>query len=288
MSASVAMDSIERAADLRARLAQWRRAGERIAFVPTMGNLHDGHFSLVTLARAHADRVIASVFVNPTQFGPREDFATYPRTLERDRAGLAEHGCDLLFAPDVAQIYPFGAADTVRVEVPGLSDILDGATRPGHFTGVATVVTKLFNLVQPDVAVFGQKDFQQVLVIRRMTEDLRLPIEILAAPTQRESNGLAMSSRNEYLSTEERERAGIIYRTLCGMRAALHAGESHEIIEATAYRSLQDAGLTADYSVLRRAADLGMPGAEARSGLVALIAARLGRARLIDNLVTDP
>lgn len=288
MDTVVRMDTVEGVAELRARLAQWRRAGERIAFVPTMGNLHNGHFSLVTLARAHADRVIASVFVNPTQFGPREDFASYPRTLERDRAGLAAHGCDLLFAPDVAQIYPFGAADTVRVEVPGLSDILDGASRPGHFTGVATVVTKLFNLVQPDIAVFGQKDFQQVLVIRRMTEDLRLPIEIVAAPTQREANGLAMSSRNEYLSAEERARAGIIYRTLCSMRAALHAGESYENIEASAYRALQDAGLTPDYSVLRRAADLGIPGAEARSGLVALIAARLGRARLIDNLVTDP
>ena len=281
------MDTVQAAAGLRERIGAWRRARERIAFVPTMGNLHAGHFSLVARARACADRVVASVFVNPTQFGPREDFASYPRTLDQDQAGLAAHGCDLLFAPEVAEMYPFGPTNTVRVEVPGLSDILDGAARPGHFVGVATVVTKLFNLVQPDVAVFGQKDYQQLLVIRRMTQDLRLPIEIVGAPTQREPNGLAMSSRNQYLSSEERERASIIHRTLCAMREALHQGIAHEEIQQQAHAKLENAGLAPDYAVLRRAADLSQPNPSERAGLIALIAARLGRARLIDNLITD-
>jgi pantoate--beta-alanine ligase len=282
------MDTVSRSNELRACIAAWRREGARIGFVPTMGNLHNGHFSLLTLARKHADRVVASVFVNPTQFGPREDFAAYPRTLAQDQAGLAVHGCDLLFAPDVDEMYPFGPAQTVRVEVPGLGEMLEGAARPGHFAGVATVVTKLFNLVQPDVAVFGQKDYQQLLVIRRLTQDLRLPIEIVGAPTQREANGLAMSSRNQYLTPDERERAGIIHRTLGAMCDALHAHESIEVIERNARRTLEDAGLLPDYCVLRRADDLSTPGEQQRDGLIALIAARLARARLIDNLTTDP
>jgi pantoate--beta-alanine ligase len=274
--------------DLRARVGAWRRAGARVGFVPTMGNLHDGHFSLVSIARAHADRVVASVFVNPTQFGPREDFASYPRTLARDQAGLAARGCDLLFAPQVDAIYPFGPNATVRIDVPGISDVLEGALRPGHFTGVATVVTKLLNLVQPDIAVFGQKDYQQLLVIERMVRDLRLPTDIVAAPTLREANGLAMSSRNQYLSAEERELAGIIHRTLCGMRDALRAGQPRAVIEAAASQTLQTAGLTPDYAVLRRKGDLTEPGASEHEALIALIAATLGRARLIDNLVMDP
>lgn len=281
------MQTVVRSADLRSRIAAWRRAGERIAFVPTMGNLHAGHYSLIELARTHAARVVASVFVNPTQFGPREDFASYPRTLEQDQSGLAAHGCDLLFAPAVDEMYPFGTAQTVRVEVPGLSDILDGAARPGHFTGVATVVTKLFNLVQPDVAVFGQKDYQQLLVIRRLTEDLRLPIEIVGAPTRREAHGLAMSSRNQYLSAEERTHAAIIHRTLCAMRESLHAGQDIAAVQTQARDTLIAGGLAPDYAVLRNAADLSEPAPDARSGLIALIAARLGRARLIDNLITD-
>lgn len=281
------MDTVVGVDDLRARISAWRRAGERIGFVPTLGNLHNGHFSLCKIARLRADRVVASVFVNPTQFGPLEDFASYPRTLEQDQAGLGAGGCDLLFAPQVDAIYPFGAKQSVQVEVPGISDVLEGALRPGHFTGVATVVTKLFNLVQPDVAVFGQKDYQQLLVIQRLTQDLRLPIEIVPGPTLREASGLAMSSRNQYLTPEERERAAVIYHTLCGMRAALHAGHPHAAIEADARKALEQAELLPDYTVLRRAADLIEPGNE-RVGLVALIAARLGRARLIDNLITDP
>jgi pantoate--beta-alanine ligase len=282
------MDTFHSAADLRACVSAWRRAGARVGFVSTMGNLHAGHFSLVELARAHADKVVASVFVNPTQFGPNEDFASYPRTLEADRAGLLEHGCDALFAPSVDEMYPFGAAASVRVDVPVVSQTLEGELRPGHFVGVATVVTKLFNLVQPDVAVFGQKDYQQLLVIRRMTQDLRLPIDIVAAPTRREANGLAMSSRNQYLSSEERDRAAVIHRTLCAMHEQLHAGRPPAQIEAGARAALEAAGSVPDYAVIRRAADLCMPDATERGGLIALIATRLGRARLIDNLLFDP
>jgi pantoate--beta-alanine ligase len=281
------MRTVSDIAQLRAQIAEWHRAGARIGFVPTMGNLHPGHFSLVDIARSHADRIVASVFVNPTQFGPREDFASYPRTLESDCAGLAANGCDLLFAPAVDAIYPFGPQASVKVEVPGISDILDGASRPGHFAGVATVVTKLFNLVQPDTTVFGQKDYQQLLVIQRMVRDLRLPIEIVPAPTLRETNGLAMSSRNQYLTPEERERAGIIYRTLQGMRDGLHAGQARSEVETRARAALENAGLAPDYAVLRRASDLHEPAANERDGLIALIAAKLGRARLIDNLFTD-
>ena len=281
------MDTVVGVDDLRARISAWRRAGERIGFVPTMGNLHNGHFSLCEIARSRADRVVASVFVNPTQFGPREDFASYPRTLEQDQAGLSACGCDLLFAPQVDAIYPFGPKQCVQVEVPGISDVLEGALRPGHFVGVATVVTKLFNLVQPDVAVFGQKDYQQLLVIQRLTRDLRLPIEIIPAPTLREANGLAMSSRNQYLTPNERERAGVIHRTLRCMRDALHAGQPHDAIEADARKALEHAGLVPDYAAVRRAADLTEPDGNERTGLVALIAAKLAPARLIDNLITD-
>jgi pantoate--beta-alanine ligase len=281
------MDTVASVDELRARVGAWRRAGERIGFVPTMGNLHNGHFSLCAIARSRVDRVVASVFVNPTQFGPREDFASYPRTLEQDQAGLDAAGCDLLFAPQVEAIYPFGLKEAVRIEIPGISDVLEGAVRPGHFSGVATVVTKLFNLVQPDVAVFGQKDYQQLLVIQRLTLDLRLPIEIIPAPTLREANGLAMSSRNQYLTAEERERAGVIFRTLCGMRDALRAGQPHATIQANARVALEQAGLVPDYAVLRRRADLTEPDGDERAGLIALIAAKFGRARLIDNLITD-
>jgi pantoate--beta-alanine ligase len=281
------METFHSAAGLRACVSAWRRAGARVGFVPTMGNLHAGHFSLIELARAHADKIVASVFVNPTQFGPNEDFAGYPRTLEADRAGLVAHGCDALFAPSVDEMYPFGAAASVRVEVPKITEVLEGELRPGHFAGVATVVTKLFNLVQPDVAVFGQKDYQQLLVIRCMTQDLRLPIGIVAAPTRREGTGLAMSSRNQYLSSEERDRAAVIYRTLCAMREQLHAGRPLSPIEAGARAALEAAGSVPDYAVIRRAADLSVPDATERSGLIALIATRMSRARLIDNLPLD-
>ncbi|HET7923539.1 MAG TPA: pantoate--beta-alanine ligase, partial [Rhodanobacteraceae bacterium] len=251
-------------------------------------NLHAGHHSLVALARKHCDRVVASVFVNPTQFGPNEDFARYPRTPEADTAGLASHGCDAVFMPTVDEMYPYGVADTVRVHVPGFDNVLEDAVRPGHFDGVATVVSKLFNLVRPDVAVFGRKDYQQLLVIKRLTVDLAYPIEIVDAPTARESSGLAMSSRNQYLDAERRSRAAFIHETLRRMQAEVRAG-AHSIasIEANAENGLRENGFDPDYAVVRRADDLGPPAVGQSRALIALVAARLGSTRLIDNLLLD-
>lgn len=276
------IDVITELAALRARVAEWKRAGLRVAFVPTMGNLHAGHFSLIELAHQHADRVVASVFVNPTQFGPNEDFSRYPRTPEADAAGLGAAGCDALWLPSVEAMYPYGAEATVRVSVPGVTETLEGAHRPGHFDGVATVVARLFNQVQPDVAVFGRKDFQQLAVIRYMVRDLAFPIEIIAAETRREPDGLAMSSRNQYLSAEERPVAAEISRTLQGMREALRTGSPREQVEAAAAARLAQAGFVVDYAVVRDR-ELGVP-TETKGLRVALIAARLGRTRLIDNL----
>ena len=269
-------------ADLRARIAQWKREGLRVGFVPTMGNLHAGHHSLVALAKQHADRVVASVFVNPTQFGPNEDFSRYPRTPEADRAGLEQAGCDLLWMPSVETMYPYGADGAVRMRVPGVTDVLEGAHRPGHFDGVATVVARLFLQVQPDVAAFGRKDYQQLAVIRYMVRDLAFPIELLAAETLREADGLAMSSRNQYLSADERPRAAAIRRTLEAMRDAVLAGRPRAEVEAQARAALAAAGFDVDYTVVR-AADLTEPGDEG-GARVALIAARLGKTRLIDNV----
>lgn len=267
---------------LRSNLNSWRRAGERIAFVPTMGNLHAGHHSLIALARERADRVVASVFVNPTQFGPNEDFSRYPRTPEADAEGLRAAGCDLLWLPSVETMYPYGADNTVSIRVPQITETLEGAHRPGHFDGVATVVARLFNQVQPDVAVFGRKDFQQLAVIRYLVRDLAFPIDIVAAPTKREGDGLAMSSRNQYLSAEERPRAAEIHRVLQAMREAVQAGRGREQAEAEAAERLSAVGFVVDYAAIRRP-DLTLP--EAGEGTrVALIAARLGRTRLIDNL----
>ena len=284
---SVSMSRVETVVALRDTVRGWKREGARIAFVPTMGNLHAGHYSLIELARQHADRVIASVFVNPTQFGPNEDFARYPRTLDADAEGLAAHGCDLLFAPTVAEMYPEGADNAVQVRVPGeVTSILDGATRPGHFDGVATVVARLFNMVQPDVAVFGQKDYQQLQVIRALVRDLAFPIELIAAPTARAADGLALSSRNQYLSEAERALAAQIHRTLLAMREATLSSQSLHTIEANAVTHLQRVGFAVDYVQIRRA-DLTEPAAEQRIDLIALIAARLGGTRLIDNLALD-
>lgn len=281
------MQTVHDAGALRAAVRGWRAAGQTVGFVPTMGNLHDGHFSLVRLARARADRVVASVFVNPTQFGPNEDFARYPRTLVQDQTGLAEHDCDLLFAPDVATIYPYGAEHTVSLHVPQITGTLEGAHRPGHFDGVATVVCKLFNLVQPDIAVFGQKDFQQLKVIERMVRDLGLPVKVIAAPTQRAEDGLALSSRNQYLSTEERTMAPRIHAVLEQMREHVSNGQTITQAEQEASKQLEGAGFVIDYVAIRRAEDLAEPEAGESKGLVALVAARLGNTRLIDNLPFD-
>jgi len=268
---------------LRTRIGEWKRAGLRIGFVPTMGNLHAGHHSLVTLARRHADRVVASVFVNPTQFGPNEDFARYPRTPESDAEGLEAAGCDLLWLPSVETIYPYGAEATVQVRVPGVTDVMEGTYRPGHFDGVATVVARLFNQVQPDVAVFGRKDYQQLAVIRYLVRDLAFPVEVVAGETLREPDGLAMSSRNQYLSADERPIAVEIQRTLQQMRAMIGAGTSRATAETTARSTLEAHGFTVDYAVVRRP-DLTEPAVGEGGPYVALIAARLGRTRLIDNL----
>lgn len=279
------MKTVVALADLRETLASFRALGERIALVPTMGNLHAGHYALVDLARRHADRVVVSVFVNPTQFGPAEDFSRYPRTLAADSEGLGNRGCDLLFAPEVDTLYPFGIADTVSVQVPRLGDQLCGQARPGHFVGVATVVTKLFNAVAPEVSVFGQKDYQQLLLIRRLVADLCLPIEILMAPTVREADGLALSSRNQYLDPADRALAPGLYRSLLRMQATLRAGRSVAEVEAQAFSELSAQGFSVDYAVLRRASDLGPAELAEGQGLVALLAARLGTTRLIDNLL---
>ena len=271
---------------LRAQVRDWKRAGLRVGFVPTMGNLHAGHYSLVELARRHADRIIASVFVNPTQFGPNEDFARYPRTPEADAKGLQTAGCDVLWLPGVEAMYPYGAERAVRMHVPGITDTLDGAHRPGHFDGVATVVARLFNQVLPDVAAFGRKDHQQLAVIRYLVRDLAFPIDLLPVETLREPDGLAMSSRNQYLSGEDRVIAPVVYRILQDMRDGIRAGTSRLQVEADANRQLREAGFIPDYAVVRRP-DFDEPVEGDGGEQVALIAASLGRTRLIDNLEFD-
>jgi pantoate--beta-alanine ligase len=272
---------------LRACVRAWKQEGHRVGFVPTMGNLHVGHFSLVELARRQADRVVASVFVNPTQFGPGEDFARYPRTLAEDSIGLVEHNCDLLFAPSVEVMYPFGPEQALRIHVPEVGDTLEGAHRLGHFDGAATVVAKLFAMVEPDVAVFGQKDWQQLLVVRRLARELALPLEIVAGPIVREQDGLAMSSRNRYLDVHQRAHAPALHATLEWMRESFNEGHARAAIEGAAMRRLERAGFAPDYAVVRRAEDLGVPREQERVGLMALVAAKLGATRLIDNLSFD-
>ena len=269
--------------ELRGLIETWRRGGN-VAFVPTMGNLHAGHLALVKEARKVADRVVASVFVNPMQFGGGEDFDSYPRTLESDTRMLKAEGTDLLFAPSVGVMYPKPPSEQTRVEVPEISGVLCGATRPGHFVGVATVVCKLFNMVQPDIAVFGNKDYQQLMVIRRMVEDLAMPVSIVGIDTVRETDGLAMSSRNGYLTEQERLTAPILYRVISGLAAKLREGDDdYAGLQAQATGELDQSGFRTDYIAIRRSADLSEPRA-GESQLVILAAAYLGGARLIDNI----
>lgn len=269
--------------ELRALVNAWRRGGN-VAFVPTMGNLHEGHLSLVREARALADRVVVSIFVNPLQFGAGEDFESYPRTFERDSEMLEDEGTDLLFAPSIGVMYPKPPEDQTRVEVPGISNLLCGACRPGHFVGVSTVVCKLFNMVQPDVALFGKKDFQQLMVIRRMVEDLAMPVRVVGVETMREADGLAMSSRNGYLTPEERATAPVLNRVLSGLAQKLREGsDDFAGLQAQTARELDGSGFKTDYVAIRRAGDLSEPAAGERE-LVVLAAANLGRARLIDNI----
>ncbi|HEV2702618.1 MAG TPA: pantoate--beta-alanine ligase [Steroidobacteraceae bacterium] len=277
------MQTVTSIAHVRERVRQWRAQGLRVAFVPTMGNLHAGHMSLIEAARAHGDRFVASIFVNPMQFGPNEDYAHYPRTPRADERMLEAAGCDLMFMPDVAEIYPNGPDNAARVEVPVLSSILDGEFRPGHFQGVATVVTKLFNIVAADAAIFGEKDYQQLTVIRRMVADLCLPVAIIGAATVRETDGLAMSSRNQYLTAAERGVAPAIYRQLQQARSQLKAGVADGEVEQAGLAALSAAGFRPDYFSVRDARDL-QPAQPQCQERVVLVAARLGKARLIDNL----
>lgn len=269
-------------ADIAELRAARRTLPGRVALVPTMGNLHAGHLSLVRAARERADSVVVSVFVNPMQFGPDEDYAEYPRTLQDDAAALAAEGVDLVFAPARERMYPHGESAT-RVTVTGLSEILCGEERPGHFEGVTTVVAMLLNLVTPDLAVFGEKDYQQLVVIRRMAADLHMPAEIVGAATVREPDGLAMSSRNQYLSAAERAAAPELYAALCAAADRLRAGDrDYAGIEAEGRRRLEAAGFRPDYFAVRTP-DLALPAPASRE-LRVLAAGRLGRARLIDNL----
>ena len=286
------MHSFETIETLQAQVSAWRRAGERIALVPTMGNLHAGHIALVNRAREHADRVVTSIYVNPLQFNDPADLLRYPVTLEQDRAQLKAVACDAVYLPDAGQIYPFGIDSSVRVNVPGVSEVLDGIFRPGHFTGVATVVAKLFNIVQPDIALFGEKDLQQLIVIRRLVADLHIPVRILGVETVREADGLAMSSRNIYLQPDERRLAGALYRVLTSVRQRWQTAVASDSVDGRALEQaamveLDDLGLRPEYVSIRSDDDLSEfpPHGkyEERSWYV-LAAAWLGSARLIDNL----
>ena len=276
-------------AELRQLVRDWRQAGDRIALVPTMGALHAGHLSLVELARRHCERVVTSIFVNPTQFGPQEDFSRYPRPLENDMAALGKVHCDLVFNPGLEQMYPDGPEGGLcSVQVRGLSDDLEGRFRPGHFDGVATVVTKLLLQCLPDVAMFGEKDYQQLLVVRRMVRDLMIPTEILAGPTIRDENGLALSSRNQYLDAEQYQIAIQLNKILRALAERLQTGVPVDAALAEAERALLTAGFEAvDYLSLRDAETLQAMSVLDRPARL-LVTARLNGVRLLDNLAVLP
>ncbi|WP_458131458.1 pantoate--beta-alanine ligase [Pseudomonas sp. R3-41] len=281
------MNTVKTVRELRAAVARARGEGKRIAFVPTMGNLHSGHVALVTKAAQRADFVVASIFVNPLQFGAGEDLDKYPRTLAADQEKLLQAGCHLLFAPSVEEMYPDGMTGQTRVSVPQLSEGLCGASRPGHFEGVATVVSKLFNMVQPDLAVFGQKDFQQLAVIRALVHDLNMPIQIIGEPTVRAEDGLALSSRNGFLSPDQRAVAPVVYRALNQIAEAIKQGQrDFPALIGAQLKQLEAVGLRPDYLEIRHAKTLRPASSEDRD-LVILVAAFLGTTRLIDNLHLD-
>ena len=284
------MQVISKISDLRETILKWREIGESIALVPTMGNLHEGHLRLVEEAHARADHVVVSIFVNPMQFtdasGSSGDFENYPRTLEADQKKLSNLGVevDVVFTPSIEEVYPNGFENETRVEVPGLSDILCGAFRPGHFTGVATVVAKLFNMVQPHIAIFGEKDYQQLLVIRRLVTDLCFPIEVVGIPTVREHDRLAMSSRNQYLNENEREKAALINKLLVQVKHKIEIGQDdYQEHEKDAIRQLEGVGFKPEYFSVRKSDNL-QPACPQDKDLVILTAAWLGKARLIDNV----
>ncbi|MBO2631821.1 pantoate--beta-alanine ligase [Shewanella algae] len=269
--------------EIRARVREWRQKGETVAFVPTMGNLHQGHVSLILEAARRANHVVASIFVNPLQFGKNEDLDAYPRTLGADQQKLTEAGCELLFTPTPELIYPKGLDAQTFVEVPGISDELCGASRPGHFRGVATIVCKLFNIVQPDIALFGRKDYQQLLVIKTMVTDLSLPIEVIGVETVREDSGLALSSRNGYLTEAEKALAPKLKASMDKLAEAIVLGQDIDQAISNAKEFLRAAGLEPDYLEVREASSLKPVSSDDKS-LVILAAAYLGKARLIDNM----
>ena len=278
------MQSVSEIKSLRSQIKAWRQQGLSIAFVPTMGNLHQGHFSLVEKAKTLADKVVVSIFVNPMQFGADEDLDSYPRTLDADKQGLAEIGTALVFTPTVDVMYPNGLDAQSYVDVPDISMGYCGGARPGHFKGVATVVTKLFNMVQPDFACFGEKDFQQLQVILAMVRDLSMPIEIIGVQTQREVSGLAMSSRNGYLSEQEKDTAKVLYQTLLNAGQSLEQGnKAFDTVEQKAKQALEQAGLKPDYFAIAEKGNL-KPATLETKEFVILAAAFLGKVRLIDNL----
>lgn len=276
------MLTVHSVAEVRDQVRAWKQAGLRVGFVPTMGNLHAGHISLVREALAHSDRVVASVFVNPTQFGPSEDFDSYPRTLDADSRQLAEAGCHLLFAPSVDEMYP--EKNRTWVDVDDLGNYLCGASRPGHFRGVTTVVSKLFHIVQPDVACFGEKDFQQLAIIRRMVRDLFFPVNIIGVPTSREASGLAMSSRNGYLSDAEKAQAAEIHKVLQALKDEIRVQSGdYRALESKYSHTLEAKGFKVDYLSIANADTLA-PATLPDRHLVIAVAAKLGDTRLIDNV----
>lgn len=278
------MNILDSIASLRQQIIAWRKAGETVAFVPTMGNLHAGHFKLIDTARTLADRVICSIFVNPMQFGQNEDLASYPRTMDADIAGLINHQADALFIPTPAMIYPHGLDSQSYIEVPLLGDLHCGASRAGHFRGVSTIVGKLFNLVQPDVACFGQKDYQQLAIIRQMVADLSFPIQIIGVPTARADDGLALSSRNGYLTAAQRQQAPSLYQILQQLKTTIVSGNhQYRELEQQAKTQLSAAGFAPDYLNISNQHSLALA-TETAEPKVILAAARLGNTRLIDNL----
>ncbi len=284
------IETITTVRELRENISQWRRQGEKIVLVATMGNLHAGHLSLVEKAKTLGERVVVTIFVNPTQFVEGEDFDHYPRTLESDLDLLQPLKADLVFVPGVAEVYPNAHESLTQVSVPSLDGIFCGASRPGHFTGVATVVSKLFNLVQPDCAIFGEKDYQQLLLIRRMVADLNLPIEIVGATTIRENDGLAMSSRNQYLTREQRIKAPFLYQILREVAEKLSQGvENYRELEKKSINKLENHGFMVDYLSICNADDLSAPenGSRVSGNMVILAAVLQGKARLIDNVLVS-
>lgn len=281
------MQIVESILSLRGQIKTWRAAGETIAFVPTMGNLHDGHISLVKKAQTLADKVVVSIFVNPLQFDDKQDLARYPRTLQDDVKKLMQAGCNLLFTPDADVMYPQGFEFHTFIHVPGMDDKLCGLERPGHFDGVATVVTKLFNMVQADVAVFGEKDYQQLLLIQKLVSDLNLPVKIVGAPIVREENGLAMSSRNQHLSDAQKQQAATLYASLLELKQQLKLGVEKAALLQQFHLNLTEAGFTLDYIDIRRAEDLQIADLAVDKELRLLAAGRLGSVRLIDNIACN-